>query len=414
MKINSILKKILIISLLTIIVFSNLNLYAINLKSQKITIYQDEYIPSIFKEKGKTMGCATVYGKFNGKTYPAYCINMERPGVGSIGIFKQDVLLKEELKDSKAFKAVINGFPYKSAKELGVKNNAEAYIATKFAVWAMQNNLSSKHFTSDGSAKGDRVYKAYTSIMKNAKADLREPGKSDLKITEKSNWIVKDNKFLEKEYNVSAKRKGSIKVSLEKAKFAKILDLSGKEKFNFNIRDNFKIRIPIQKLNEEKEILLKVNASFKTFPVIFAKTSDKKLQNYAFSGIYEDKYENISRSIKLKNDTKIIISKKDPKKKIPIEGVEFEIKEEGKEDKIKLLTDKNGKIILENLNPGKYIIKETKAKDGYIRYEDDIIVEVKFNETKEIEVENTETTKEKKIESEKIKKIYSKMPKTGF
>lgn len=412
------------ICIIFILLFNTIGAYALSLNGEKVNIYQEEFVPEIFKKEGKPYGCPTVYGYLNGIKYPAYCVNMERKGVGSVGIFNQEVILDTKLKDTKAFKAVINGFPYKTPEELGVINEAEAYIATKFAVWALQNDLSETYFTSGGSEKGNRVYNAYINIVRNARNDLREPGKPEFGIKEESNWNVIDNKYIEKNYIVNAKRKGKFIVKIENSKDGSILDERNVNRNEYTLGERFKLRFPIKSLNKNDKISLKISANFKTYPVIFAKTQDENLQNYAFSGVTENEYINLERKIELKNTTKIVINKKD-EKGMPMGGVEFEVKytdKKGESTNKKYLTNKDGKIIIENILPGKYIIKELKTKEGYSIYDKDIKFELKFNETKKIDIINNKIEKEiipsikneESFESERIKNKYFKMPKTGY
>ena len=59
-----------------------------------------------------------VYKK-DGKEYPAYCMNRELPGV-EIGR-SQTVDVKQLVNNTKIWRAIINGYPYKSISELGCK-----------------------------------------------------------------------------------------------------------------------------------------------------------------------------------------------------------------------------------------------------------------------------------------------------
>ena len=57
-----------------------------------------------------------VYKK-DGKEYPAYCMNRELPGV-EIGR-SQTVDVKQLINNVMVWRAIINGYPYKSISELG-------------------------------------------------------------------------------------------------------------------------------------------------------------------------------------------------------------------------------------------------------------------------------------------------------
>ena len=69
-----------------------------------------------------------VYNK-DGKEYPAYCMDRELPGV-EIGI-SQTVDVNNVINNVKVWRAIINGYPYKSIAELGCATEEEAYLLMK-------------------------------------------------------------------------------------------------------------------------------------------------------------------------------------------------------------------------------------------------------------------------------------------
>jgi len=99
---------------------------------------------------------------------------------------------------------------------------------------------------------------------------------------------------------------------------------------------------------------------------------------------------------------------------VPLENIEFSLYAyEDVKDKdnvifrkndliISKITDKNGKIVFNDLNIGKYKLKETKTLQNYILDEKEYIIEVKENDT--IKVINLEN---------KLKKITVEVPSTG-
>ncbi len=87
-----------------------------------------------------------------------------------------------------------------------------------------------------------------------------------------------------------------------------------------------------------------------------------------------------------KGNLKIVKVDKDNKSKL-LEGIEFELYKESGEYVGKYITDTKGEIKVENLNTGKYKLKEVKTKDGY-KLLDEIYLEIKWNETTELELSN--------------------------
>ena len=80
----------------------------------------------------------------------------------------------------------------------------------------------------------------------------------------------------------------------------------------------------------------------------------------------------------------------DERTKKPISGVEFELLNAKKQSMGKFTTDKDGRIYLESkLAQGTYYIKETKAKDGYIKNDGEKMVELKWGKTTKVEFVNT-------------------------
>ena len=76
-------------------------------------------------------------------------------------------------------------------------------------------------------------------------------------------------------------------------------------------------------------------------------------------------------------------------------------------------TDEKGKIIIENMIPGKYYIRETKSIDGYEIYEEDIEVNIDLNQEIMVTVNNKKEDKPK-IETSKKEKEVKRLPVTGM
>lgn len=388
---------LIFISVLNILpVFANENI-------GEITIVQESYDPLVLKRGDEDQGCPNVIGKRDGKDFPAYCINMERPGVGSVGIFSQVVTLQNRHIDDAVYRAVINGHPYKTPQELGVENEKEAYYATKFAVWAMQNNLGLDYYTSNGSPKSTRVHNAYKQIITNAKKDTRTFNNITAKIEGIENdWKVVNNNILEREYIIKGTRDGDVDLKVSGVKSVQMLDMNNNPKSSFKIGDKFKLRVDIKDLEKLNKIVIDGTASLKTFPVIYAKTHDEKLQNYAYTGSVSSANIQMKHEISLTNETKIKILKLDGELGKSLEGVEFRvISKEHNLNKV-FKTNADGEIILDNILPGKYIVKEEKALNGYAKLDEEINIDLKFNEESTLIIRNNKISFEKNETSQNV------------
>ena len=219
----------------------------------------------------------------------------------------------------------------------------------------------------------------------------------------------KDKNYISKTYSVSADtviEKYKIKIESEKGQDIegiKLVDENNNEKQEFNANEKFKILVPLKKASEKGEFKINVEAKVNTKVVLYGVAPNSGYQDYALTSAgYEDGRGTVKDEYN-KNETKIIIIKQDEETKKRLEGVEFELLDENKNTIYKnLKTDEKGKIIIENMIPGKYYIRETKSIDGYEIYEEDIEVNIDLNQEIMVTVNNKKEDKPK-IETSKKK-----------
>ena len=371
-----------------------------------------------------------VYKK-DGKEYPAYCMNRELPGV-EIGK-SQTVDVNQLVNNVMVWRAIINGYPYKSISELGCNTEEEAYLATKQAVYCMLTNRDVNEYTAIGEA-GERTLNALKTIVNNARNSKQSKVSSELTIKEQEKlWKVDslDNNYISKTFAVIANAgmsKYVVSVRNLDIEGCKITDENNKEKTEFTNTEEFKILIPIQEVNQDGNFTIDVKAQVATKPVLYGETRESGLQSYALTGYTYEEGTGSKKIYYTKNETKIIITKTDDKTGSKLEGVEFEVLDK---DKNKIFTDiktnKDGIATINNLLPGTYYIKETRTLEGYNLYSKLIKVELELNETITVNVINSEeepevykeekqselSVKEEK-NSIKIKETVAKLPKTGM
>ena len=362
---------------------------------------------ALLKYEGSQVITAYVtYNSSNGKTYPAYCLNKYLNGVGKVEAYA--VSANNYVTDVGLWRTIINGYPYKTIKELGCANKYEAFTATKQAIYCYIHGNDVNSYEGIGEA-GERTLNALKTIVANAQNSSETKLETSINVDKTiSNWEQdKINKeYVSKTYSVKANANfNKYYIKLEKTgekelpKGIKIVDLNNKEKSEFAKGDKFKILIPISALTSS-------------------------LQDYALTAF---EYENSEGKIEdnyYKNDTKIIIHKQDKNTQKPLEGVYFNLLNNKKETiKTGLKTDKNGQIEVKNLMPGKYYLVETSALEGYAKFDKEIEIEVSLNEKFDVIVNNTKEVK-KEVEKTKeeitvtkeveVKQVVKKLPKTGM
>lgn len=371
-----------------------------------------------------------VYKK-DGKEYPAYCMDRELPGV-EIGV-SQTVDVKQVVNNVMVWRAIINGYPYKSIAELGCNTEEEAYLATKQAVYCMLTNRDVNEYSAIGES-GERTLNALKTIVTNARNSNESKVSSELKINEQEKlWKVDnlDNKYISKTFTVTANAgmsKYTVNTKNLNIEGSKLTDENNKEKTEFESTEKFKILIPIQEIKQDGNFSVEVKAQVATKPVFYGETRDSGLQSYALTGYTYEEGTGSQKVYYTKNDTKIVITKTDDKTNKKLEGVEFELLDE-EQNKIytEITTNKEGTATINNLLPGIYYIKETRTLEGYQLYSKLIKLELELNEEVTVNVINSEEEpeiykEEKKTQiavkeeksSIKVKETVQKLPKTGM
>lgn len=389
--------------------FSEINTYSIGDCGALLT-YQGAQVQAIYIESNQ-----------NGVAYPAYCMDRTKPGAekGSYNVTTQNTL-----QDIGLWRIIINGYPYKSLGELGVANQWEAFTATKQAVYCYIHGKRLEYFGSIGTEAGNRTLNALRMILTNAANSTETKVSSTItinRVTDKWGQDAKDKNYVSKTYKATANAK-MLKYTIELNRAdglnmggIKITDENNNEKKEFYPNENFKVLVPIKDMKETTSFNLSVQAKVKTKPVYYGKTQKAGTQDYAITtNPYEDGTGVITEEYD-KNETKLIILKKDQDSGGKLENVEFELLDENKQTiYTDLKTDKDGKIVIENLLPGVYYLKETNSTDGYEAYLELIEIKLELNQEMTVTVNNkkeekpeveTKKTADKEVKTKEVKKL---------
>ena len=376
---------------------------------EEVTIYSKGYFNKIIQKGGTAIKTTHAVYKENGKEYPVYCLNRELPGVGETSSY--NVTNQGNLQDLGLWRVITNGYPYKSLEQLGVASEEEAYIATKQAVYCYLYNTDLKLYSPINEA-GVRTINALKQILENAKNSEETFETPNVEISSDENWEVDENEaqYMSKKYEVkSNKNISKIIVDLEcQPEGTKVTNLSNQEMNEFESDRKFKILIPIKSLKESGEFKIKLKTPLESKPVVFGKAPSEDVQNYALTAYsFEDVDKEVVQTYE-KNNTKIIIEKKDQETNDALKGAKFEILDENQKIIRVAETDENGNITMEQIMPGIYYIREIKAPDGYALDLEMKKIEVKMNEEVLLKVVNgkiTVTVKNETIPEQPVKEI---------
>lgn len=364
----------------------------------------------------------TVYKK-DGVEYPVYCLNKGRQGITASHEYSVDI--NQMLANQKVWRAVINGYPFKTPAELGCATMQEAYAATKMAVYDAMYNYDLDKFTIHRDEDSNRrVVAAIKKIITAARNSTETKIAATLKIEEvNQNWEVDaiDKNYASKTYNVTASATNeNYQISItggENCRW-KVTDSNNVEKTQFSAKEQFKVLLPIADLEEAGEFIIHATSSLKTMPVFYGESPNPDWQNFAVTaGAYEIAEITLKQTFE-ENKTKIEIQKQDGDTKSPLAGASFHLLDENKQVLYtELTTNEAGIIEIPYLLPGNYYLEEIQAPNGYYGYDELIPIQIGLQEKVVIKVENFEEPEEKEVPkppTEQHVSVGKKLPKTGF
>ena len=392
----NIIKKILIILLLSIIFISYVSnivkaVYEIK-EASIVKIEEAPYHLKYYNESKKMYSysvCSIVgYYKEN-KFYPAYCLNRDLHGVGYVNSYTVDI--DNVIENNQVWRAVKNGYPYKTASEMGLESDYDAFAVTKFAVYCLLGQADINLYTADeNDAEGQAMLRALRNLVDIGR-NQTDTFSDELKISKVTD-LIEDGNYYSITYKVNAGNtisKYKIKSVSGLTNGELLTDVNGNIKTEFNSNEKFKIKIPKSNLSSDKNIDIEIESNLKNYPMFYGKTRISGTQDYLLTA---NSYQNLTANINTKlnlNTGKIIINKKDDETKQGIPDTTFEIYNSQKQNIGIYTTDKSGKIEIPNLYQDLYYAKEIKSNENYILNQDnEYSINVEYNKTSTIDIEN--------------------------
>lgn len=303
------------------------------------------------------------------------------------------------VKSNKAVAVLMNGYPTKSAAQLGAANDEEAYLATQMAVWTAVNGTSdTKGLNFDmNKLQANLKYSSYTGdMLKNGKKIANQllntsynPGTFKLDSSKaKVNYEYSDSQIKIGPYKAaitgySSINKINISLSGQPAG-TKIVDKNNKEKSSFS--KNEEIYVLVKKSLPAGS--LKINATSKANKYVGVIYGRGSWQNFVFLDTEQvDVSGNATASWEeSKGNIKIVKSDQDKK---PVQGAEFALSDSAGKQVATGKTDANGSLSFNKLDLGNYTLTESSVPDGYIIEKASYNITVKRNQTTSVEVKNT-------------------------
>mgnify|MGYP003369199936 CR=1 FL=1 len=327
----------------------------------------------------------------NGKFYPAYCINKDKPGVDDNREY--DVTLTEILSDqvtyNKVWRVVTAGYPYNSPESLGVSDWRYAYQATKMAVYCVlgQSNVNSFYATDSTGQAIVNLINRLVNEGENGTATYRTPVAN---INKSGNMILSGDYYVQ---NYSVTTNVSI-ASYEVAMTGfpsgtKITNTAGGEQKVFGNGENFQVRLP-KNIVETQDIngKLRVDVNSKSYAVFYGTSFNSEVQDYAVTGD-PIALTSTTENVNLKgNKSTLKIKKIDSETKQPIKDTTYELTREDGTVIGRATTDSTGNLSFYELYQANYTLKEVKSNDDYVISKETIDIKTKYNKITEVTLEN--------------------------
>lgn len=350
----------------------------------------------------------TFYTDTDGQKYIAYCLSPGLPGVGYVTGEKDKYQVKIDniFENDVIWRILKNGYPNKPVEKLGVETSDDAYFATMQAINAVLRGYNLEQakqlycvgqFAINGQNYDDiqrRGKKTLDAMFNLIDIGLNgtETRSQFLKVSiEKTSQLIDEN---EKFYSQTFKVKSSSEISkFEIARIeglpdnSYITDINGNSKQVFSGEEQFKVMIPKDIKSEEIKGNIIINIMKKNYPVYFGTSQIEGFQDYA---LCNNSYSNVQVTTNINerlNKSKLTIIKVDDETNKPLEAVKFKITYSDGTTK-EISTNKNGKIEIDDLIPGEITIKEIETIGKYRLNRDEIKVNLKYEEEKEIIIKN--------------------------
>ena len=387
-------RKIVAVVILILLLFSSIQniVYAVTLK-QDVNLYdlgECEYTLQYKRADGKWsyITCHYVVYQENGKTYPAYCINKEYPGVGEISSY--NVNLESLIDDVRLWRVAINGFPYKSAAELGVYNDYDAFLATKQAVYSVLYNYDVDNYYRGGNERGEKMHEAVKRMVYEGRYGTYTPQSANVTVNKTGN-LKDEGDYYSQEYTVSSRVEMSqytITNIINCPTGAYVSDMSNNAKTTFNGGEHFKLRIPKSSMGADIDVKINAQARCKTYPVFFGRTYTAGTQNYLVtSDPYGDEAGQGTLNVKT-NNCRIVVNKTDRDTNAPVPNTTFQLLTTDGRVVANATTNSKGIAEFNGLYQNTYILKEISSNEKYILEENEQRVTLNYGETKTYNITN--------------------------
>lgn len=310
----------------------------------------------------------------NGIFRPAYCLEVEKPGVDDT--LQYDVTIAEAMQNEAVYRVLLKGYPY--GGNLGL-DEKDAFFVTKQAIYRVLDGEDVNRYKG-ADAIGEKMVEKLKELVEYGRngTDTRKDPVLTITTMKSAGVDNLDKNYISQTYKVDSQINSkdiNVYMNSEQAPSgSKITDLNNNPKTTFQKGEQFKVLVPRKNITRDISIDITASGNVETFPVFFAESPNDAWQDYA---IVTDPFVFTTTNAKMtyKEPTGIIevekVSKEDNEYSglaagSGLEGALFEIERiDGVETyKQQFTTNDLGKIVKE-LKIGTYRLSELQSADYY-------------------------------------------------
>ena len=300
------------------------------------------------------------------------------------------VTVDSVLDNVAVWRTVINGYPYKSAWELGVEDDDDAFLATKQAIYCVLYGLDTSRYRG-GDEKGQKIADAIVRITNEGRYGSWQPSDPQITLSNEGN-MYEDGNYYTQKVNVSSSvdmANYTITATANLPAGTIMTNGNGTETNYFNGNESLYVKVPKSQMNNNiSGAIINVQGKCKTYPVFYGATTVPGTQNYALT--YDPFGDGVGRgTLDIKTNTgKIKINKTDDETHEPVSGVTFQLSKRDGTVIGSATTNENGEAYFNDLFQGDYVLKESATNKDYVINNAEFEVNVEYNKTATLEVTN--------------------------
>lgn len=341
-----------------------------------------------FDGSWKYVICNYIVYTENSNTYPAYCMNNDLTGVDENGSYAVD--LASIIEDNQIWRVVTNGFPYKSASDLGVENDFDAYFSTKHAIYSILYNRDPASMYVGTDERGQKIVNAIINLTNIGRNGIATQQSANVQIN-KVGGLTEETNYYSQTYSVTANvgiSNYTITNTANMPNGGYISDLNGNAKTTFSGGENFKVMIPKDKMSSDLNIVLNVSGHCKTYPIFYGKSTIAGTQNYLITTDPYGDEMGISNLNVATNTGSITINKTDDETGKAVSGVTFSLYDLNGNVLANATTNEKGVATFSSLYQGNYTVKEISTNENYILNDSVTNANVEYNKNTNLNITN--------------------------